>query len=288
MAPARDHLPTRVLWLLVSAAVLGAVGSAVGLLTPRRVYGQETPALLEAAVAQDLVNLFLVVPLLLVLAPAAARGRLRCWLCLIGALAFTAYNYAIYAFSVHFGPLFLVWVAVLGLSFYSLAGCWAALDKRALQECFHTLRCRLAAWFLIAAAVLFGFLWLREVAADLIEGRPSTSAQSWNVPTNPVHVLDLAIFLPAVAAGGVALLRGRGAGYGSAPGFLLFLVLTTLPPLVIPFVTGARGGVTLWSAALPLAVVALLAAGVLWRLLFLMRQDADRHPERSLAAAGGR
>jgi hypothetical protein len=117
------------------------------------------------------------------------------------------------------------------------------------------------------------------VVADLIEGGPSTSAQSWNVPTNPVHVLDLAVFLPAVAASGVALLRRRGAGFGSAPGFLLFLILTTLPPLVIPFVTRARGGVPTWSAALPLAVVAALATAVLWRLLFLMRQATDRHPE---------
>lgn len=35
--------------------------------------------------------------------------------------------------------------------------------------------------------------------------------------TNPVHVLDLAIFLPAMALAGVLLARRHASGFGLAP-----------------------------------------------------------------------
>ena len=56
------------------------------------------------------------------LAVRAYRGSLRSWLCWLGCLSFTVYNYAIYAFSIHFGALFLVWIGVLGLSLFALIG----------------------------------------------------------------------------------------------------------------------------------------------------------------------
>lgn len=53
-----------------------------------------------------------------------------------------------------------------------------------------------------AAAALFALLWLSEILRDLVARRLSTSASQRNVPTNPVHVLDLAFFLPAAGPAG--------------------------------------------------------------------------------------
>ncbi len=106
----------------MAAALLAAVGSVIGLVAPHRIDGGETAALGDAATAQDIVNLTLVAPLLILLAAGARRGSIRAYLTLFGALAFTVYNYAIYAFSIHFGPLFLLWTAVLGLSLFALIG----------------------------------------------------------------------------------------------------------------------------------------------------------------------
>jgi hypothetical protein len=84
-----ESLPS--LWARLSAvtAFLGAAGSAIGLLAAELIHGRETLVLFMAAIAQDLVNLFLVAPLIVILTVRAS-------------LAFTAYNYAIYAFSIHF------------------------------------------------------------------------------------------------------------------------------------------------------------------------------------------
>lgn len=70
----------------------------------------------------------MVVPLLVILGWRAHRGHLRAQLVWLGCLAFTVYNYAIYAFFVQFAPLFPVLVAVLGLALYALLGGLATRD----------------------------------------------------------------------------------------------------------------------------------------------------------------
>lgn len=268
----REGLP--VLWAVLSsaAAVLGLAGSAIGLLAPELIYGRETPVLFNAAIAQDLVNLFLVAPMTLLLATVASRGRHpSSWLCLNGFLAFTAYNYAIYAFSVHFGPLFLLWVAVLGLSVFAAAGSMASILRPDPKTLSGGHQARFPAWTLLATSALFTLLWLSEIVPDLLAGRPSTSAAYWDVPTNPVHVLDLALFLPGVFASGVLLLRRRRIGYAPAGASLVFLEVTCLPILVIPFVTQARGEAADWFIVLPIGLVAATTLGALWRLLLAMR-----------------
>jgi hypothetical protein len=266
-----ERLPS--LWARLSAvtAFLAAAGSVVGLLAPELIYGQETPAFFNAGLAQDLVNLFFVAPLTLIMAVLAARGSRRSWLCLMGLLAFTVYNYAIYAFSIHFGPLFLLWVAVLGLSVFAAAGSLASLLRPGMQPMSLSQSGRLPAWFLITVAAMFALLWLSQIVPDLLASKPSTSAATWDVPTDPVHVLDLALFLPAVCASGVLLLRRHRIGYASAPGSLIFLGLTCLPILVIPFVTQARGDAANWVILLPIGLIAVTTLAVLWRLLHAIR-----------------
>lgn len=261
------HLPR--VWAVLSAgaALLGMAGSAWGLLATDSVYGRETSALSNAAAAQDLVNLVLVGPLLLILAVRAYRGSLRSWMCWLGCVAFTVYNYAIYVFSIHFGPLFLVWVMVLGLSLFALIGGLTSMDLSALAARFSGRPVRLPGWFLIIVAVLFALLWLTEIVPDLIAGRPSASATDWKVPTNPVHVLDLAFFLPAACLSGVLLLRHHQLGYGTVAGQLVWVALTCLPILLTPFVANLRGDEAGWAVMGPIGIMALATLTVLWRVL---------------------
>lgn len=269
-----SRLPKTWAGLSAAAAALSVIASLTGLLAAARIYGEETPALADAATAQDLVGLVVLAPALLTLAVSAARGSLRSWLCLLGCLSFTAYNGAIYAFSIHFGPLFLVWVAVLGLSLFGLIGGLASLEPSTLRAAFAHSEVRLPGWFLIVVAALFSLLWLTEIMADLLAGQPSSSAADWNVPTNPVHVLDLAIFLPAVFVSGVLLLTRHRLGYATAIGQLVFVELTCLPALVTPWVAHVRGHVPGWSVILPLGTIAIATLVVLWRFLRMV----DHHP----------
>jgi hypothetical protein len=257
------------LWgrLASAAAGLAAVGSTAGFLARHRIYGAETTVLADAAAAQDAVNLVLVAPLLVMLGIAAVRGSLPAYLTWLGCLAFTVYNYAIYAFSVQFGPLFLLWTAVLGMSTFALIGGLATLDVAAVEGRYAGRAMPVTAWLLIAVATLFAAIWLSEIIRDLAAGGPSRSASDWHVPTNPVHVLDLAFFLPAVAVSGALLLRRHPFGYATAAGQLVFLTLTCLPILVTPLVAALRGHDPAWAVVIPVGLVFAVTTTVLTRTL---------------------
>ena len=92
---------------------------------------------------------------------------------------------------------------------------------------------------------------------------PSRSASAWNVPTNPVHVLDLAFFLPAVVASGVLLLRRHPWGYATSVGGLVWLALTCLPILITPFVANGRGHERGWAVMIPIGVLLIATLAVL-------------------------
>jgi hypothetical protein len=261
------RLPVLWWWLACLTALLAAAASGVGLLAADRIYDRETVVLSDAATAQDIVTLLVVAPLLALLALGVRRGSLAAFLCLPGILAFTTYNYVIYAFSIHFGPLFLVWVALLGLSIFTLVGGLATANMSAIKDWFAGRAMTGTARFLIAVAALFALLWLSEIVPDLFAGNPSRSATHWKVPTNPVHVLDLAFFLAAVIMSGLLLRRQHPLGYATTAGQLVWLALTCLPILVTPLVANARGHNLSWAVMIPIGTFLVATLAVLGGLL---------------------
>jgi hypothetical protein len=161
----------------------------------------------------------------------------------------------------------LVWVSVLGLALFAFIGGLAALGTSPVETRLAAAPVRLTGWFLIVIATLFVMLWLSEIVPDLLAGRASTSAEDWKVPTNPVHVLDLAFFLPAVFLSGVLLLRRHRFGYATAPAQLIFLGLTCLPILITPPIANARGHDPGWSVLVPISIIAAATLVVLARFL---------------------
>ena len=261
------------LWLSIAAALLAVAGSVIGLAVAS-IYAGLAPAFLPQAVAQDSANLLIVSPMWLILAALALRGSLRAYLLWLGVLTFTVYNYVIYTFSIPFGPLFLLWVAVLGMCIYALIGGVTAVDHRAVAAHYTSRRAvTVTAWFLIVIAVLFGLLWLSEDVPALLAGVRPQSVIDMALPTNPVHILDLAFFLPAVIATGVLLLKRRPFAYTVAPAFIVFLILTGIPILITPVVQSARGEMASWGVVGPIGALTLALLGLLVWLLSTIRTD---------------
>jgi hypothetical protein len=90
-------------------------------------------------------------------------------------------------------------------------------------------------------------------------------------PTNPVHVLDLGFFLPAVIATGVLLLRRIPFAYTLAPMMIVFLMLTGVPILLTPAVQTARGETAAWGVVMPIGTLTVISLGMLVWLLSTMR-----------------
>jgi len=88
-------------------------------------------------------------------------------------------------------PLFLLWVAVLGLAFYALTGALASGGFAVTGRASRAL-VRVVGWFLIVTAGLLAVLWLREVVAALLAGGVPESVQQlqWGV-TAPIGVITV-------------------------------------------------------------------------------------------------
>jgi hypothetical protein len=259
------------LWMSIIAALIAAAGNIVALANIGGVYGKETPAFVNQAIAQDTINLAVVSPAIVILALLARRGWLTAYLALLGTLAFTVYNYVIYTLSVHVGALFLPWIAVLGLSIYALIGGLAALDVGAVKARFSRAPRKLAGWFLIVVAAVFTVLWLSDIIPAILAADVPAGARELGLPSNPVHVLDLSFYLPAAFTTGVLLLRRHAWAYASAPGLLVFLTLTGLPILLTPFIANARGGAPGWAVLPPIATITIASFALTVRLLSAAR-----------------
>ena len=259
------------LWLSISAAGLAVIGNFVALSTPK-IYASLTPAFLPQAYAQDIANLAVVAPAWLILAVLAWRGSVRAYLLWLGVLAFTVYNYVIYTFSIPFGPLFLLWVAVFGLSLYALIGGVTSVDNEAMKTAYTSRRAvKVVAWILIVVGLLFGLLWLSEDIPALLSGTTPQSLIDLGVPANPVHILDLGFFLPGAITTGVLLLKKRPLAYTLAPSFLVFLLLTGIPILLTPVIQANLGEPADWSILVPIGSLILVLLVLLAWLLTTIR-----------------
>jgi hypothetical protein len=259
------------LGLSIAAAALGFTGSAIGLAVDG-LYDSLTPAFLFQALAQDIVNAVVVAPLVVICAVLALRGTYRAGLLCLGAVAFTVYSSVIYTFSIPFGPLFPLWVVVLGLSLFALIGGLTSIDpKRATENFTNGRALSVSAWTLLVVAGLFGLIWLSEDVPALFNGVRPQSVVDMALPTNPVHILDYAFFLPAALWAGIGQLRRRVSTFPITAAFLVFLLLTCLPILITPFVQLALNEPASWEVMIPIGIVAAGLTGILIWLLGTLR-----------------
>ena len=251
------------LWLSVTSACLVSVASTAGIIF-KDTYARETTNWAAQAISQDIVNLVAVVVLLLA-AYGANRGSLRAYLVWSGALLYLLYAYSIYAFDVHFNRFFLVYVAILGLSFYALVSSVIHLRLNDLTGYFApTIPIRLLGVFFLVLGALFYLLWLREDVTALLIGTIPPSVTQTNVPTNPVHVLDIGFYLPAMFITAWLLWRRHLWGYLLAGPLLVFSALMGTAILVIFLVTSSQGALATSGieAFFAFIVVVSLALGV--------------------------
>ena len=266
----REPTPSRAIAAAFPLALLVTATSLGGLLLPST-YARETANWAAQAVGQDWVDLLFAVPWLVIAGAIALRGSRTALPLLAGGYAYTAYQFAIYGFAVHFNALFLVYCAALGVSSFAFAGLAAALSKHDGGPIGERVPVRLTGGFLIAVGIVFALLWLSEIVPALLHGGTPRSTAEAGAITNPVHVMDLAVVLPAHVACGVSLLRRRPFGRAFAPVLLSFGVLMSLSIAGMMVVMRIRGEAAALPVVVALAAVSAASAAILAAYLRRLR-----------------
>ena len=274
--PRVDGPRTWVVLASVLIAALVALASVLGLFTPWP-YDQETPNWVLQAWGQDVGNL-IAATALVTSAVATRRGSARARQIWIGTLAYFLYAYAVYAFAVHFSRLFVVYVAILGLVFWSLI---AGLRARDLPLVYAAGRIRVfAASVLLGTGAMFALLWLSELVPATISGRPPLSLEAAGLVTNPIYVIDLAVVLPGMILIGVLALRRKEEGLAFVLPALMFSVLMGSSIIAATLLILGSGDA---SGLVPLILVTVVVGVSLWASVSWaskMGQGSLAHDER--------
>lgn len=260
-------------WLSALIVLLALPTHVIGLLAPS-IY-RDPAVLLPQNWATDLVTLCVGVPLLGFATLAMRRGSVPARVLWLGALGFMAYEYAMYALAVHWNVLFLLYVALFGLSFYALVLGFAGTDPAQVRAVLaHRPPAGPVATYLFVIAVVVAAMWLAEDVGALARGSVPASVAQFETPTNIVHVFDLAIVLPAMIVAAVLLVRDRPWGYLLA-GTVLVKAATIGLWVVVMIWFSARAG---FPSPAAYTAVFLLLSGVGWALAwrFLTAGRASR------------
>jgi hypothetical protein len=226
--------PVRALPLIVAA--LMSLLSLAGLNFQSVFY--PTQELQRAFVSNDVVNLFIGLPILLISFSLARRGKMIGSLLLPGALLYVTYNYIAYSVAAWPGVPSVFYMALVGLSLFGVYQCVSKMDQQGIQQKLRgAVPERFAGGVLMAFGLLFFFRGIGQAYSAF------SNSSSLVTPEMSVVYADLLI-TPLWILGGLMLWRRQALGYAAGAGLLFQASMLFVGLLVFfilqPFLTGAE------------------------------------------------
>ena len=224
-----ENKPLRIIvFLSVALAVVLAVVSYCGAFVPST-YERDAASMAAQGIGQDLVDLLLVAPLLLVSLAFMLKESKAAFYIYGGTVFYILYSFIIYNFGVHFNRLFLLYCLTLGLSLYAFIVFMVDFTKRDVKSWFTgNVPVRTVGIYLIIVAVVFYLLWLKDLVPAVLTNSIPKSVSDYDLLVNPVHVIDIAIALPGLIIAAVLMMKKHRLGFVLAPLCLVFTVLLAI------------------------------------------------------------
>ena len=215
----------RILTILLAVS-LGLVSFA-GAFLPGT-YERDSTSMAAQGMGQDLVDLFLGIPVLVVTFIYAAKGNRIARLLYAGILFYIVYSFLIYCFGVHFNRFFLLYCFTLALSLYAFILVMSGFRQEDVAGWFHHAPTRAVSVYIFFVALVFYSLWLKSIIPAIISNSVPAEVTENDFLVNPIHVIDLAFALPGLVLGSVLLWQKQGMGYVIASVSLVFMVFLTI------------------------------------------------------------
>jgi hypothetical protein len=156
------------------------------------------------------VALFVAVPILLISIVAAARGAVRPVISTLGATAYLVYNAVLFLFITPINQLFVFYVAMFALCFWTLVSVLRSMDVPTFARHFSVrFPARAMALVLAIIAVLNAMAWLVRIVPAIFDDNMASLVAGTGVATNPIYVQDLAFWIPLMAVAAVWTWKGR-------------------------------------------------------------------------------
>jgi hypothetical protein len=264
----------RILTFLLAVSL--TIVSVAGAFLPAT-YEHDAASMAAQGVGQDLVDLFLVVPLLLVSYYMLTRNNRVAALIYGGTLFYILYSFVIYCFGVHFNQLFLMYCATLGISMYTFILFMRDIQRMDVGSWFERAPVKLVSIYLLFVAAVFYALWLSSILPAIIGNTVPPEVADYGLLVNPVHVIDLAFALPGLIIGALLIRKKHTLGFLIASLALFFMIILTIALAAMVIMLFVREISEEFTVALVFSALALLSVII---SVFMFRKTVDRalHP----------
>ncbi len=175
-------------------------------------YKNDSVTMAVQARAQDVVTLVLGVPLLLVSLYLSRKDSLKGRLLLAGTLGYFLYTYVVYTFIAMYNSFFLLFVALMSLSFFAFILTMLTFNLKSLSAAFtQKLPVKFVSGVLLFLGVAVGMMWLGRIVPPLFDGKPDLTLEHYT--TFVVQGIDLGILIPSSVIAAVLLIKRQPLGY---------------------------------------------------------------------------
>ena len=193
-------------------AILMIVASGGGLLL-NDLY-QDNLLVISAFYSNDLVTLFVAMPLLVLALFLSIRGSRRGQLVWLGMLAYTIYNYAFYLFGAALNSFFLVYAALFTLAIFALIFGLASLDVTEIAKQFNpNASIKWISGYIFFVAAFLGGFWITLSLNYVLTNKIPQILISVDSHTNLIAALDLSMVVSFGLLSAIWLWRHQPWGY---------------------------------------------------------------------------
>lgn len=194
-------------------------------------------------IAQDVVTLVLGVPLLLVALLGYRKESIKSRFLLTGVTGYFFVTYLFYTAMGMYNELFLVYVTLLGLTFFALYNLLASFDSEKVLTYFPIKTpVKFVGGFLIFNSVVITLMWLGHIIPPLLDGT-IYPAELHHYTTMIVQGFDLGLLLPVSFVAGLLLIKRKPVGIIAGVPYIIFLsiLMTALTAKIVAMgITGVE------------------------------------------------
>ncbi|MDD6480729.1 MAG: hypothetical protein PUF65_00425 [Lachnospiraceae bacterium] len=189
-------------------------------------YARDSISTASQAIAQDVVTLVVAIPLLIISLYLVKKKSKKGLFLLTGTVGYFLYTYTSYAFLVVFNALYLVYVVLMILSFYSFILCLMELNQFEIREMVSDSfpRKTLSVFFFAVGIMLMG-MWLGRILPALMNGSAPVGLEHYS--TLGIQTLDLGWVVPASIVTAYLLRKENKWGYLLAIVFVIKMITMT-------------------------------------------------------------
>jgi len=174
-------------------------------------------------IAQDVVTLFIGIPLLLFSLFGFRKSSVKNRFLLTGVTGYFFVTYLFYTAMGMYNELFLVYVTLLGLTFFALFNLFISFDIKIISEYFSVKApAKFTGGFLIFNSIAIALMWLGRVIPPLLDGSVYP-VDLQHYTTMIVQGFDLGLLLPVSFVAGWLLLKKRPMGFLIGVPYIVFL-----------------------------------------------------------------